>query len=86
MARQTRRLPERKPLTSRLDKWLFLVIFILGAAGILYLKGFEGVDPLYVPLWPTGLMGLYLFYVLATQRFRLREGSCPIVGGNWFSA
>ncbi len=73
MARQTRGLPERKPLTSRLDKWLFLVIFILGAAGIIYLKEFVEVEPLYVPLWPCGLMIFYLFYVLATQRFRLRE-------------
>lgn len=65
-------LPQTNRLSDLADKWLFLLAFALGTAGILGLKAL-GWPQVWVTLFPVGVMFGYLALIWLNRRFMLRE-------------
>lgn len=65
------RVPHRDRLADWMDKYLFMIVFAVGAVLMVSLKLLD-VRQLFVTLAPVGAMILYGFYVFATPRFRQR--------------
>lgn len=70
----------RNPFTDIQDQVLFFGLFLLGAIGILTLKGWGYSQPT-VTIFPLSLMILYAGIALATKRYRIREDR---VGDNMY--
>ncbi len=62
----------RRPVTSLIDKWLFIGFVILGSCLMLYMKHLM-LDQLYVTAVPVISLITYAVYVLSSKRFYLRE-------------
>ncbi len=71
-AAANKRLNRGGSIVSGIDKGLFLVVFLAGAAGIVALK-VQGYSQLVATATPVGMMFLYLGFILFTKRFQLRE-------------
>ncbi len=65
---------------SKLDKYLFFIVFLSGSCGIIAFK-VSGFSQVFVTAWPIGLMLLYFFFTLVTKQYLLRE---DIVGDNLY--
>jgi len=70
----------RQRHSSVLDKYLFFIVFLVGAVGIVSLKRM-GLSQIVVTAMPVLLMGVYFVYIIATKRFQLRE---DIAGDNLY--
>ena len=62
----------RNRLCDWLDRWLFIIVFLLGAILIIVLKH-AGFKQWIVTVSPVAMMLLYTVYVSASSRYRLRE-------------
>jgi hypothetical protein len=54
------------------DKWLFVIVAVLGAGGILWTRE-SGYGPFQVVAVPVALLVLYAISIIALRRFRLRD-------------
>jgi len=62
----------RNRMADIVDHWLFLIIFLIGAAGIIVLKLLD-YRQLIVTSFPLLAMGVYLAYLYFSPRYYLRE-------------
>lgn len=60
-----------KPRTAG-DKYSFLAILVIGAAGIIGLKSYYEAELYRAVAWPIGWMFIYLFLITRVESFRLR--------------
>ena len=62
----------RNRLASRLDHWLFFVVFVIGSVSIIALKEY-GYEQWIVTSCPVAMMFVYALYVAKARRYLLRE-------------
>ncbi len=65
-------LAYRNRVSSRIDRWLFFIVFVLGSGGIIVLKE-RGYEQLIVTGFPVAMMFVYALYVTKSRRYLLRE-------------
>ena len=65
-------LPKKEEFTSKPDRWLFMLIFLLGVLGIFYLKRLQ-FNQFIVTLFPVALMIGYFIYLNFSKKFLLRD-------------
>lgn len=74
------RAPRMKPVRSFYDKYMFAIVFILGAAGMISLKMFQAPQ-IYVTAFPVVLM---LIYAITLVKVRERQLSEDQAGDNLY--
>ena len=62
----------RDRVSSRIDHWLFFIVFVIGSGAIIALKE-RGYEQWIVTSFPVAMMFVYAFYVARTRRYLLRE-------------
>ena len=65
-------LAYRNRVSSRIDHWLFVIVFVIGSGGIIVLKE-RGYEQWMVTSFPVAMMFVYALYVTTTRRYLLRE-------------
>ena len=59
--------------SDRLDHWLFLIIFLVGAIPAFLVRYFFEFSAYLTSGWLLAVMGTYYYLIINTRRFRLRE-------------
>ena len=65
-------VPRINPVNSFYDKYMFIIVFIMGSIGMIALKTFQ-IPQLYVTIWPVFLMITYAFFLAHVQQPTLGE-------------
>ncbi len=65
-------LDRLNPVNSFYDKYMFVIVFIIGATGMIGLKTFE-IPQLYVTIFPVSLMLIYAYILVKVRQRRLSE-------------
>ena len=65
-------LAYRDRVSSRIDRWLFIIVFVIGSGGIIALKE-RDYEQMFVTSFAVGMMLVYALYVARSRRYLLRE-------------